>query len=96
MVVDPDDGCTRTPKALLLPGGMQVPSKQLNSLLALDEAPAQHSVNDMERALLVFPSFGSISNVGSLATPAASEQGEEDVSPQGNAAENAVAETVRC
>jgi hypothetical protein len=83
VVVDPEDGSTRTPKPLLHSGPLQVPAKQLNSLLALDDSGGLQAVSEGERTLQVFPSFGSISNVGSISnTPAASEQGEEPLSPQ--------------
>lgn len=56
---------------------MQVPSKHLNSLFAVEENPAHVMASEPEPALHVFPSFGSISNVGT-ATPVASETGEEE------------------
>lgn len=92
-MIDPDDGCTmRTPKPLLL-SSVQVPAKHLNSLFAIEEGPGHAMASEPEPTLQVFPSFGSISNVGT-ATPGASETGEEEV-PQGNA-DDAAADMVVC
>lgn len=93
-MVDPDDGCTtRTPKPLLLSGTVQVPAKHLNTLFAVEENPGHGMATEAEPTLQVFPSFGSISNVGS-ATPGASDAGEEEMQ-QGNADDAAANVAVR-
>lgn len=78
-MVDPEDGAMRTPKPLLLSGSTQVPAKHLNSLFSVEDGVGHAMASEPEPGptLQVFPSFGSISNVGT-ATPAASDAGEEE------------------
>lgn len=96
VVVDPDDGSMRTPKPLLLSGSMQAPTKHLNSLFSVEESGVGHAMaSEPEQGptLQVFPSFGSISNVGT-ATPGASDAGEEEA--QQETADDAPADVKVC